>query len=175
MRRSVAEPGVESEVLCHRGVRVEAQGRSAGLAGDGLGESEKGAANALSLPLGRDGDVLDQQVIRFPDQDDQADHPISFVRDEYEVLRDLLRVVLFHRTRAPANPLDVVGIGSLHKLVDVLRLTGDRRSNPHLRKPPSPCRRGRVPGRCGWHMGRDFGHPDEERQAGERSACLIQG
>jgi hypothetical protein len=109
-----AEAVVEVDVLGHRLVRAQAQLGALPAAGLLVCEAQQPAAETLPLPVGVDGDVLDQEVIALGPKDDD---PKDFVFHEHEDLagRDKAVVVGVHRRGAATDPRHVSPVGALRR------------------------------------------------------------
>src|SRR5829696_5814125 len=79
-----------------------------------LSKSHQGPANALTVACRINCNVIKQKMIVFWQQDDKTGYGSVAFNNPSRVVADVGGVVVEHRTRSPANPVDIFGVGFRH-------------------------------------------------------------
>ena len=118
MGLAVSVAGVHGDVLDVALVRQEANRGTVKPSSLILGMGQQSATEAPPLLLGRDGDVLDPQLIVVRHEFDDTRERSAGVEDPHLVLHDGLRIVDEHGHRRPADQRDVLPVRGRHQVAD---------------------------------------------------------
>src|ERR1700730_14143227 len=132
----VADGGIETPILGHRPVRIEAEFAIAAPQRFGLGKGQQPTAQSRTLPRRGDGDIVEEQMIRPGQQDDDTGYRGPFLDHPNDTLGDARTVVVEHRPRRFSDAGNVMPISLLDDLPDRRHIGGvcgsDTRLEAHL-------------------------------------------
>src|SRR6202522_1378931 len=122
----VTPSGVEFEIGRERSIGQESDFRAPSLKSSALGVVKQQATKAPALPLRRNGDVLDPQVIRSQDRLDEAGERAVNDQKINRVLGARALIVCLHRHGPPPDQRHPLGIGRAREIANSRGVRGDR-------------------------------------------------
>src|SRR6516165_10545955 len=125
----VSDGGIKALILGHRLMGIQTNLAIAAPHRFRLREREQPPAQTRALPARSDGYIVEQEILRPRQQDDDASYDGFFRDHPYDTLRDACSVVVEHRPRLLSDAGDVMPISLLDDFPDRQHIGGARGSD----------------------------------------------